>query len=96
MASVKNVINGTKKQKTNSLLLPVWDFVSGQALVVELEEENEELLSGGQTGDDRILGGNGNDRLRPRLTARDVEQVSSSSGAAIPPPTAKIRGTIMF
>jgi hypothetical protein len=38
-----------QKHKTNNSLPSALDFVSRQALVVELGEENEELLSGGQS-----------------------------------------------
>lgn len=58
-----------QKHKTNNSLLSALDFVSGRSLVVELGEQNEELLSGGHTGEDII---------RPRLTARDVEQVTGT------------------
>lgn len=58
-----------KKHKTNNSLLSALDFASGQALVFELDEEHEELQSGGHTGEDI---------LRPRLTARDVEQVTGA------------------
>lgn len=89
------------KHKTNNSLLSALDFASGQAIVVELGEENEQLLSGGHTGEDI---------LRPRLTARDVAGVTGSavsyhgirsiptlmiSEAAIAPPT-KIRGTLIL
>jgi hypothetical protein len=57
------------KHETNNSLLSALDFVSRQALVVELSEENEELLSGGHTGEDR---------LRARLTVRDVAEVTGT------------------
>ncbi|MEG4810585.1 hypothetical protein QUA82_22795 [Microcoleus sp. F8-D3] len=62
-----------QKHKKNKSLLSAFDFASRQALVVELGEENEELLSGGHTGEDI---------LRPRLTARDVEQVTCTGSIA--------------
>ncbi len=62
-----------QKHQTNNSLLSALDFVSRQALVVELGEENEELLSGGYTGEDRIP---------PRLTVRDVEQVTGTGSIA--------------
>ncbi|MBD1811965.1 hypothetical protein NDA07_06985 [Microcoleus vaginatus DQ-U2] len=43
-----------QKHKTNNSLQSALDFVSWQALVVELAKENEELLSRGYTGEDRI------------------------------------------
>ena len=58
-----------QKHKINNSLLSALDFVSGRSFVVDLGEENEELLSGGHTGEDI---------LRPRLTARDVEQVTGT------------------
>jgi hypothetical protein len=91
-----------QKHKTNNSLLSVLDFASRQTLVVNLDEENEELLSGGHTGEDI---------LRARLTARDVAEVTGSavsyhgirsiptlmiSEAAIVPPTGKIRGTLIL
>ncbi|MEG4942596.1 hypothetical protein [Microcoleus sp. F4-D5] len=62
-----------QKHKTDNSVLSAFDFVSWQALVVELGEENEELLSGGHTGEDI---------LRRRLTARDVEQVTGTASIA--------------
>lgn len=73
-----------QKHNTNNSLLSALDFVSGRSLVVELREENEELLSGGHTGEDI---------LRTRLTARDdVLQVTRTVVEA----EGKIRGTLMF
>lgn len=72
-----------QKHKTNNSLLSAWDFASGRSLVVELGEENEELLLGGHTGEDI---------LRPRFTARYVEQVTGT----VVPPTGKIRGTLIL
>lgn len=73
-----------QKHNTNNSLLSALDFASGRSLVVELHEENEELLSGGHTGEDI---------LRPRLTARDdVLQVTRNVVEA----EGKIRGTLMF
>ncbi|MCU0546321.1 MAG: hypothetical protein MUE44_29830 [Oscillatoriaceae cyanobacterium Prado104] len=57
------------KHETNNSLLSVLDFASGRSLVVELGEKNEELLLGGHTGEDRIC---------PRLTAGDVQQVTGT------------------
>ena len=57
------------KHKTNNSLLSAFDLAFEQELVLELGEENEELLSGGHTGEDR---------LRARLTARDVAEVAST------------------
>ena len=57
------------KHKTNNSLLSAFDLAFEQELVLELGEENEELLSGGHTGEDR---------LRSRLTATDVEQVTGT------------------
>ncbi|MEG3907964.1 hypothetical protein QT979_08880 [Microcoleus sp. w2-18bC1] len=62
-----------QKHKTNNSVPSALDFVAAQALVVELGEENEKLLSGGYTGEDRI---------RPQLTARDVEQVTGTGSLA--------------
>ncbi|MEG5035202.1 hypothetical protein [Microcoleus sp. AT3-D2] len=62
-----------QKHKIKNSLLSDFDFVSRQALVVELGEENEELLSGGYTGKDRIP---------PRFTARYVEQVTCTGSIA--------------
>lgn len=90
-----------QKNKKNNSLLSALDFASRQTLVVNLDEENEELLSGGHTGEDI---------LRARLTARDVAEVTGSavsyhgirsiptlmiSEAPIAPPT-KIRGTLIL
>lgn len=62
-----------QKHKINNSLLSDLDLPFGQALVVELGEENEELLSGGHTCEDI---------LRPRFTARDVEQVTGTGSRA--------------
>jgi hypothetical protein len=73
-----------QKHKINNSLPSALDFASRQELVVELGEENEELLSGGHTGEDR---------LRARLTVRDdVLQVTGTVVQA----EGKIRGTLMF
>ncbi len=58
-----------QKHKKNNLLLSAFDLGFEQKLVLELGEQNEELLSGGYTGEDR---------LRSRLTATDVEQVTGT------------------
>ncbi|NJM61425.1 MAG: hypothetical protein HC849_16465 [Oscillatoriales cyanobacterium RU_3_3] len=61
-----------QKNQINNSLLSALDLAFGRSLLVELGEENEELLSGGHSGQ----------RIRPRLTALDVVQVTGTGSLA--------------
>lgn len=58
-----------QKYKINNSLLSALDLAFCQELIVNLDERNEELLSGGHTGDDI---------LRPRFTARYLKELTDT------------------